>query len=73
MGFSLIHRFLITICLHTRFLIVRAPLAPPHKSLDPKDTVLENALLFLSEDHETMAMAYNFFTEEGGNEVRKWK
>lgn len=42
-------------------------------TFDPKDTVLENALLFLSEDHETMAMAHNFFTEEGGNEVRKWK
>jgi hypothetical protein len=41
-------------------------------TFDPNDTVLENALLFLSEDHETMAMAHNFFTEEGGNEVRKW-
>lgn len=41
-------------------------------TFNPTDTVLENALLFLSEDHETMAMAYNFFTDEGGDEVRKW-
>ena len=42
-------------------------------AFNPNDTVLENALLFLSEDHEAMAMAHNFFTEEGGSEVRKWK
>lgn len=41
-------------------------------TFSPENTVFENAFCFLSQEHETIAMAYDFFTVEGGEEVIKW-